>query len=338
MHLSISKEFTFSEEEISKWKDKTNNFEGPPLGKLKTENDTYSSYFHQCRAATSRTQFIGRKGVDALPNYLRWLELITPIFRIPEGTVRLKLSDKAQFHFIWRPSSDWNAYERINSMQVCMLITEPWGDFFLRRFFEYYDKGEFTFMECVELVCYECRKIAYNAEEFRMFTYRFPFGNSLNGTPYFNKDITAEYIKDSYVATPLATGKFPGYIFYREPGNLSEKERLVQYGYEQLLIVLMTNTKLVKRNDLNTVYTFPDKLEITADEFKPSTSCHCNSLRHPAFADMPQALCGHEKIKLVFNNVEEVRELVSRNKKGIKTTLKDAGIRPHIYPLITNLV
>lgn len=338
MPLSISKEFAFSDMDFTKWKDKTNNFEGPPLGKLKTENETYSSYFAQCRAATSRTQFIGRKGVDALPNYLRWLELITPLFRIPEGTIRLKLSDNAQFHFIWRPSPEWNAYERINSMQACMLITEPWGDFFLRRFFEYYDRGEFTFMECIELLCYEFRKIAYTADEFRMFTYRFPFGNSLNGAPYFNKDITVEYIKDSYIANPLSTGKFPGYIFYREPGNLNEKERLVQYGYEQLLITLMTNSKLVKRNDLNTIYRFPDKLEITAAEYIPSTSCHCSHLRYIPYGEMSPILCGHEKIKLVFNNVEEVRDIVSRNKKGLKATLKDAGIRPSVYPLITNLV
>lgn len=342
-HLSISNKYAFTEQELIKWGEKTNNFQGPPLGKLKTENDTYSSLFSNCRAGTSRAHFIGRKGVDALPNYLRWLELVEPLFRIPEDTVKIKLSDKGQFHFTWRPFPKWNGYERINIMQACMLITEPWGDFFLRRFFEHFDKGTLTFMECIELVAYEFRKIAYQAEEFRMFTYRFPFGNNLNGVTYFNKDITKGPIIDSYVAVPMSTGKLPAYFFYKEAGNLSDKEKLIQYGHEQLLNALLSDKKRVSRNDDNTVYTLPDKTELVVDEFIQSESCHCIK-QHFMFTPggaMPSPkfiICGHEKIKFIFENVDELRELVQRYKSIIKMTLVNGGIRPSIYPLISNLV
>lgn len=328
--------YAFTAEDIAKWDTLTYGFQGPPLGKIKVDTEHKSNFFANCRAGSSKKSIIGKQGVDILPNYIRWLDLIIPILGIEDGVIKIYDRGDSHFHFLWTPIDGWAGNERINKMQAVMLVTEPWADYFLKRFFHFQDNfKELSFIECIELVCREIQIIKRDNIEFRYFTYRFPFGNTLLGVSYFNKDPMKGVKKYEYLSQ-YAGQKFPAFVHYKHQRELDNKQLISLHAYEQAFRSTLRSqyARLESKGKEGYKINFNNKFTLISDNIHIPKDCGC--LRYYIDAGLSN-ICGHELIDFIFESPEELIEVVKSSKDVIISHLKSYGISKENHPLLKNI-
>lgn len=329
-------EFTKDEEEF--WSKKTNNFEGPPKNKVKGIGDTRSVPFSECRAARSRTDFIGRCDIDLLDKYVRWIAIVEDMFKVEQPFVKIRVGKK-DFHFLWKPNASWRNHERINIMQCFLVITEPWGRFFLNKFFEIRDNSTLDVLGCIEVFLSEANKASDVNTEFENLSFRFTFGSWLKGMPYLTRSPYKEYLRDEYYSVYPFTRRRT-LIRYLEPVKVSTfEEKYELYAKEQILTCRLADHALAVsegNNHLLLDSSEAGKIPISQPERTTSHACGCYA--YVARTGTSRfSICEHERIYVTLRNKEELFAIVEKNRSNILNFFKNKLPGSILdYPLLVN--